>query len=614
MTANFRTAEYVPPSLAPSGRATPLTTSLPRILRLRAATGISDRVAFPALVAALLLLFGLLQNQYWVPAGDSELYSSIARNLALGRGYTFLGQPVAISPPGWSWMMSVIMRITSAVWPLKLAAMTCMTASLAMGYWIARRFVSPTQAVCVILLTAVISHVYQATYWLISEGAFCLATSATILLAIQIAEGRKQWWRVALLLAACAAAVTIRWAGVAGVFIVIACLLNGQWKPRFTTVWITAALVCLVSVATFFGWRQMLRGTPEQIAAAADVVTGTGEETGAMSAVDSGAPVVGTTGQNAKVYQIFPPGSSVDRFLNWGRWFSYLYWQPFRAAGASEKILKTATAIGWLMIAVLGVLVVSATRRRQWLWAGVGAYTGALAVGWPNVNARYYVPVAFLITLGMFLATDELLRLTADRRRWRICFTACFIAFVSSVAVCNGALYTVEMAIARSDRFYARYEDGISIPLFQSCQYLASLPQPPRNGELAVSPRYTNLNRPKASPFGIRVAVWLTGLDDIEIPRWKHTGVTPNDTTANARELRRWLKHKGVKYYLYQTEVEPWRIWHFRLAWYERMQLGHAPDKETVGWQLYRAAASGDDWIPVRLPNKFQPITRVPGL
>ena len=47
-----------------------------------------------------------------------------------------------------------------------------------------------------------------------------------------------------------------------------------------------------------------------------------------------------------------------------------------------------------------------------------------------------------------------------------------FVLFIASVAVCNGALYAVEMAIARSSRFYARYETGMNMSLIAACQYL----------------------------------------------------------------------------------------------------------------------------------------------
>ena len=192
MTANFppTTADL---HAAPAEAATTTTPALDGDTRAggsrgRAIAQINDRVAFAFLVSALLLLYGLLQNAYWVPAGDSELYTAAARNMARGEGYTFNGQPIAIIPPGWAWLMSMVMRVTPYFLPLKLMAMTFMIGALLCSYWIVRRFVTPIKALCIILLTAVLSHVYQATYWLISESSFCLATTASILIAMQIAD------------------------------------------------------------------------------------------------------------------------------------------------------------------------------------------------------------------------------------------------------------------------------------------------------------------------------------------------------------------------------------------------------------------------------------------
>jgi hypothetical protein len=510
------------------------------------------------------------------------------------------------------------MRITPYFLPLKLLAMSFMIASLTLSYCIVRRFLSPAKSAAVILLTAVISHVYQASYWLVSESSFCLASSSALLLAMQIAEGRRHVWRIALLLGLCAAAIVIRWAGMLGVLLVVAALLEGQLKPRLTRPWVTAVLVVLIGFATFIGLRKALRGTPEQTAAAADMVTGTGEDMGAAPGAESAPPITGAANQSAKAYHLFPSGSYADRFLNWGRWFSYLYWQPFRAAGASTLILATATVTGWLVIAALGVLVVAAARRRQWIWPAIGLYTLALALGWTNVNARYFVPIAFLLTLAMFLASDELIVLGANHPYWRRAIVAAFVLFVGSVALCNGALYAVEMSIARSERFYARYEDGLNVSLIAACQWLNALPTPPADDEIAVSQRYTNLNRSKASPFGLRATVLLTG-KEIITPRFKDTNDPPNSNSRAGRDVRRWLNSKGIKYYLYQPEISPWRVWHFRLGWYEKMQTGHTAEKDNAGWVLYRCAPGAgkgkdaDDWIPVR-PSKFQPVTRVPGL
>jgi hypothetical protein len=49
-------------------------------------------------------------------------------------------------------------------------------------------------------------------------------------------RGRAQTvWRVVLLLLLCAAAVTIRWAGLINMVLIVAVLLDKQWRPRLTT-------------------------------------------------------------------------------------------------------------------------------------------------------------------------------------------------------------------------------------------------------------------------------------------------------------------------------------------------------------------------------------------
>src|SRR5207249_3230180 len=159
-TAHFRTADLMPPSAA-APQAAPLPA---------AAETWPDRKVFPLVLAALLLLYGLLQNRYWVPSGDSEVYISIARNLARGDGFKFNGQPVAMVPPGWPLVMAGVMKLTPYFLPLKLLVMSCMVVFFAIGYWIARRFVTPSKAALVILLTSILSVVYPATYWLISES------------------------------------------------------------------------------------------------------------------------------------------------------------------------------------------------------------------------------------------------------------------------------------------------------------------------------------------------------------------------------------------------------------------------------------------------------------
>src|SRR4029079_11086424 len=105
------------------------------------------------------------------------------------------------------------------------------------------------------------------------------------------------------------------------------------------------------------------------------------------------APVInGAADQTAHTYQLFPRGSYGDRFLNWGHWFSYLYWQPLRAAGGSPKIALVSALFGWTILVLLAVIIVVSLKRRRWIWLAIGLYTGALALSWNVINSRYYVP------------------------------------------------------------------------------------------------------------------------------------------------------------------------------------------------------------------------------
>ena len=46
----------------------------------------------------------------WRPEWDSAIYLLLGRSLALGEGYTYLGQPFFLRPPGLSWALSGLVQ------------------------------------------------------------------------------------------------------------------------------------------------------------------------------------------------------------------------------------------------------------------------------------------------------------------------------------------------------------------------------------------------------------------------------------------------------------------------------------------------------------------------
>src|SRR5262245_51219880 len=114
-----------------------------------------DRKIWLGSTAIAALFFLALQNRYWIPGGDSEVYTSAARSIVLGQGYMFNGQAAKISPPGWPLMLAAVMKFISPTFVvLKLVTLSCMVAALAVFYRVLRRFAPPLLAGAIILLTA----------------------------------------------------------------------------------------------------------------------------------------------------------------------------------------------------------------------------------------------------------------------------------------------------------------------------------------------------------------------------------------------------------------------------------------------------------------------------
>lgn len=542
------------------------------------AATMSDRVAFPVCIAGLLFIFLLLFNPYWVPGGDSEVYTAIARSLALGQGYKFNGHPVAMLPPGWPRFLAAVMWISPTFTVLKLATMSCMLGSLAISYWICRRFASPGLSMLAILLTGILSHVYSLTFWLHSDALFCLVSSAAVLVAMQISEGKTSAVRAIGLIVLCAGSVYVRWAGLLTWLIVAVVLLEGEIKPRWNDRWFRAVSTGVITVLVFLLIRALL-WVPPQEEAKARAFGGASEEVSQTEFVANTDATVATT------YSLFNPSNrGVDglmgRALGWGRWFSFLLWQPLRMAQSSGAISALALISGSIVLIPLLVQAIGAARSRQWIWGGMLVYSFALAMNWPHPNARYLVPIAPLIILAVFLGMRTI-RSWMSRPQFARACTVLTGYFVATVVLCNGALWGVEVWAARSSEFYDTYEAGMTRDLISAARWLNAAGV--KDGEVSISWRYVNMNRPRYSPTGLRYLNLLTNSSIVRVP----------DSYIRAGDPRRrkvmlnWGAAVGVRYVLYQPDVSPWRIFHFRVPWLQEMMTGEPAVDSGAGWRLY---------------------------
>ncbi|HQY87239.1 MAG TPA: hypothetical protein PK402_01185 [Tepidisphaeraceae bacterium] len=586
-------------------------------------------------ILPLLGIYLLMLNPYWVPSGDGEVYTAIARSLRLGEGFNFNGARAAICPPGWPLVLSWLMRISPEFWFLKLCVMSFMLGSLASMFYIVRRFIDDKRAAGVVFLSGILSTLYPLTYFMHTEGFFCLLTSLSILLAFRIGEKRATKIEYPLMLGCLAMACFARWPGVLNLLLIIPALYRPGVRFLNTRAIVTMVLAIVVSLSTLFITMSSLKMSKTEAIAARDA--GGSNEADADEQLSVAETEIVTPTTVATTTTVTPKPSEEERLpdlakksskksyfteysiriIESGKWFSWLLWQPTRFAQSalSWKIgphfnLDPSDFVGWSAIALLAYALFRSVHRGEWFWIGLAGYAGGLIVIWPNPNARYFVPVVPIIILGVIVALLEFGKVTG---RSRLAQVAGWV-FVVTILLANVPLLVYDIHVFRSgDRFYKKYEAGANVSLIEICQQINR--DSNITGQIAVNERYENMGRMRYSKFGVRATHLLTGRRVLGIGNSKVSRPPDDDRGLLSRQ---WATKNDVEYFLYQVPSEPWRVWHFRVPiWFETKVTKKSIDDESFGWTLWqrRDFPSKRYRQVAGIPKMSEPWpTRVPGL
>jgi len=540
------------------------------------------------LLVALAAFYGAMQNGLWRPGTDSQVYLTLARNLATGRGYTFNNLPVEKVPPGWPIVLAGAMRVTPAFAVLNLITPACMLAAAAIWYRILTRFVRPGRALAVTALAGTLFGWYQFTLDFLSDGPFTLAAAGSLLLAVQVAEGRKGAWRVPLLALLCAAAICVRWTG--ALTAVVACgVLLTRWGAESSEVgvqssvrrrprWAVVGVVAIVAAGTFLGLRAMLEREKERHLRAHPVAIENLQRVEQMLTSE---------------YSVRPlnegPETYLRRLGDAGTWVATLFWRPAELRTASRALGWGVNAVGWGMLGVMGAFVVRRARRGEWVWVALVAACGALVLQRARPVARYLVPVAPLLLLAAWVGLEELAA-TARRAGVRRVLRWGSMAFVGSIALTNAVLWAVDVRVTWAADFYDAHEAGEARDLMAAARLVRETGSP----AVVVDDTSTNLGRTRPSQYAFRVMVFLGG---------GTVRVAPNDVGAD--ELAGWMRSEGALYYLRRLEANPWRLWHFRVPWLQQRLTRKPPGAPTPSFELYElSAAPGGGLVRVALPPR----------
>ncbi len=156
-----------------------------------------------ALAAAL---YALLVVPHWKPSWDSAIYITLAKSLAHGRGYTYMGYAETKYPPGFPLMLTPIVGLFGQSFLLmRLFVAACAVGSVGMAYVLFRRVATAGVAVAVALSAALSYAVAFEATRILSDLPFMLVSLCALYAAERYRDsGEAIWfrWTVGLIVAA----------------------------------------------------------------------------------------------------------------------------------------------------------------------------------------------------------------------------------------------------------------------------------------------------------------------------------------------------------------------------------------------------------------------------
>ena len=127
---------------------------------MHASTVPGSRIHTLFLAIFLCLFYLALQVPYWVPASDSDVYISVARNVFLGHGLIFNGLPAIKIPPLWPLVLSWAFEFSASFWFLNGMVMLLMVGFILIWHRILVRLVGLWEATAACAVTGVLFCTY----------------------------------------------------------------------------------------------------------------------------------------------------------------------------------------------------------------------------------------------------------------------------------------------------------------------------------------------------------------------------------------------------------------------------------------------------------------------
>jgi len=362
-----------------------------------------------------ILLYTIVGLIFWVDGRwhlewDSATYLLTGKSLAAGEGYVYLGQPFFLRPPGFAWILSLLVR--DGVYDflmLNRLVMVFAGATVAAIYGVLRGPYGRWTALAVALLSGTCPLFVADVNWVMSDFPFTTLFFLSVALLDRAGERGARWWAWALGgVVALAASIYMR---SAGILVLPAMVLLGVGRDRGVERWRALAPVVLV-VLLVLPWGLYARN-------AASIATTPSEQflnfdyTTSVFHVDPGDPGSPRVSASGWIERVRDNGSRLARDVAATcLWFG----------GPLAKLVTAAFLLCGFVLVV---------RRRPTLLDGFAVVYALVVVTYFTYDLRLLMPLVPMIYLYAFVsisaAARSLGRRLGSRRPVGV---ACASAFV----------------------------------------------------------------------------------------------------------------------------------------------------------------------------------------
>jgi hypothetical protein len=397
-------------------------------------TGSAARL-LPWLAIVLYTIVGLTcwVDDRWHLEWDSATYLLTGKSLAAGEGYVYLGQPFFLRPPGFAWILSLLVR--DGVYDflvLNRLVMLWAGATVAAIYAVLRGPYGRWTALAVALLSGTCPLFVADINWVMSDFPFAALFFLSVALLDRAGERGGRWWAWALGgSVALAASIYMR---SAGILVLPAMVLLGIGRDRGVERWRAMAPVVLV-VLLVLPWGLYARSAASDATTPSEQLLNFDYTTSVfhVDPGDPGSPLVSASGWIERVRD------------NGGRLARDVAATCVWFGGPLAQLLTAAVLLCGFVLAV---------RRRPTLLDGFAVVYALVIVTYFTYDLRLLMPLVPMIYLYAFLAISASARSLGRRLAMRrpvgvACASAFVILFIANAARLPAFLRPERIAVGK---------------------------------------------------------------------------------------------------------------------------------------------------------------------